>query len=283
MSDLQMPASRDFGWALKPVSSSYFDIHKRENGQFCVVLNHALLRGVSTEMIHWWFRNFTQLKVRLRSVPVYEDQHVPAYWLWHPIDHLSAELSGNLGPGKIAQPGSLIHIREAMQYDRYGWKHPVNTKLKVFYVGQDGWAMGKILPIIGPIMMLRIHFKDAFQDGQHIGVHYHYEVVIGTGANNPVARFINSRITGKFGPEFFGAWHRHNVIEVGTFENFLPALFAQKDDVHSLEYSPEMNPQPPLPETQKGFDQSLFKRRFEAFSNTETPHSVLEYDSPSFL
>lgn len=283
MTDLQMPANRDFGWALKTVSSSYFDIHKRENGQFCVVLNHALLRGVSAEMIHWWFRHFTQLRIRLRNVQGYEDQQVPAYWLWHPMDHLSAELSGRLGPGNIAQPGCFIHIREAMQYDRYAWKYPVDTKLKVFYVGQDGWAMGKVLPVFGPVMMLRVHFKDVFHDGQHIGVHYHYEVVIGANASNLVARLINSRITGKFGPEFFDAWHRHNVIEVGTFENFLPALFEQKDDLNSLEYSPEMKPNPPLPEAQQGFDQSLFKRRFTAYSKTESPHALLDYDSPSFL
>ncbi|MEO0809474.1 MAG: hypothetical protein AAFW82_02330 [Pseudomonadota bacterium] len=55
MSNLQMPAAREFGWSLKPISSSLFDICKRDNGQFCVVLNHALLRGVRAEMVHWWF------------------------------------------------------------------------------------------------------------------------------------------------------------------------------------------------------------------------------------
>ena len=123
---------RGFGWALKPVSSSHFDIHRRGNGQFRVVLNHALLRGVSAEMIEWWFLNFMRLKVRLGDVPGYEGQKVPGYWLWHPIDHLSAELSGTLGPGGVARPGCAIHIREAMQYDHYGWKYPVDTKLKVF-------------------------------------------------------------------------------------------------------------------------------------------------------
>lgn len=205
MTELQMPAPRDFGWTLKPISSSHFAIHKKNNGQFCVVLNHALLGGVSAEMIHWWFLHFTQLKVRLRGVPGYENQQVPAYWLWHPVDHLSAELSGKLGPGNTPKPGCSIHIREAMQYDRYGWKYPVDTKLKVFYVGSDGWAMGKALPVIGPAMMLRINFKDVFEEGKHIGAHYHYEIVIGASGNNPLARFINKRVTGHFSPEFFEA------------------------------------------------------------------------------
>ena len=67
MMSQQMPAARDFGWALKPVSSSHFEIHQKDNGQFCVVLNHALLRGVSAEMIRWWFLNFTRLMVRLEG------------------------------------------------------------------------------------------------------------------------------------------------------------------------------------------------------------------------
>ena len=283
MTKLTMPAKRDFGWSLKPVSSSHFDIHQKDNGQFCVVLNHALLRGVSAEMIAWWFQNFTRLKVRLRDVPGYEGKQVPGYWLWHPIDHHSAELSGSLGPDGVAKTGCSIHIREAMQYDRYGWKYPVDNKLKVFYVGPDGWAMGKALPLIGPVMILRINFKDVFKDGQHVGVHYQYEIVIGATGDNPVARFINKRITGAFGPEFFAAWHRHNVIEVGTFENFLPALFAQRDDLSTLEYARDMKPDLPSPASQQGHDKALFEKRLSGYRNTKTPHQYQQYQSASFL
>lgn len=283
MTKLTMPAERDFGWSLKPVSSSYFDIHQKDNGQFCVVLNHALLRGVSAEMIAWWFQNFPRLKVRLRDVSGYEGKLVPGYWLWHPIDHHSAELSGALGPGGVAKTGCSIHIREAMQYERYGWKYPVDSKLKVFYVGPDGWAMGKALPFIGPVMMLRINFKDVFEDGRHVGVSYQYEIVIGATGNNPVARIINKRITGAFGPEFFAAWHRHNVIEVGTFENFLPALFDQRDKLSSLEYARDMNPELPSLESQHGHDRVLFEKRLSGYVNAKAPYEYQQYESPSFL
>ncbi|MEO1397707.1 MAG: hypothetical protein AAFU56_02420 [Pseudomonadota bacterium] len=280
---LVMPAERDFGWALKPVSSSYFEIHEKDNGQFCVVLNHALLRGVSAEMIAWWFLNFAKMKVRLRDVPGYEEQEVPGYWLWHPVDHLGAELSGALGPDGVAKTGCSIHIREAMQYDRYGWKYPVDTKLKVFYVGPDGWAMGKSLPVIGPVMMLRINFKDVFEEGQHIGAQYHYEVVIGATGNNAIARAINSRITADYGPEFFAAWQRHNVIEVGTFENFLPALYAQRGSASTLEYAREMNPDLPSPDTQDGFDKALFQKRVAGYKKSPYPHAFQRYSRKSFL
>ncbi|MEO0498686.1 MAG: hypothetical protein AAF141_15220, partial [Pseudomonadota bacterium] len=133
MTQLTMPAPRDFGWSLKPNDSAFFDIQKRPNGQFSVVLNHALLRGVRAEMIHWWFLNFTRLSVQLPDTHGFEGQQVPAYLLWHPQDHLSATLKGKTAPDGTPQHGTKIHIREAMQYDRYGWQYPVDASLEVHY------------------------------------------------------------------------------------------------------------------------------------------------------
>lgn len=283
MSKLQMPRERDFGWNLKPVASSMFDMVLRDNGQVCVVLNHSLLRSVTAEMIHWWFMNFTNLKVRLSGVPGYEGTQVPAYLLWHPVDHVSATLSGNLGPNGAPQPGCTIKIQEAMQYDKYGWKYPVDQALKVQYVGKDGWAMGKVLPIAGPVMLLRIHYKDVYEASRHLGVHYHYEVVIGVSGNGFVSRFINNRITANFGSEFFAAWQRHNVIEVGTFENFLPALFKQREALSDLHYAPDMNPIDLSDNAQAAFAADLFEERLAGYRQTDNPHAFQQFTSASFL
>ena len=282
MTKLIMPPARDFGWQLKPLESSHFAIHERENGQFCVVLNHALLRGVTAEMLHWWFMNFTQLKVKLEDVPGYKGQVVPAYLLWHPSDHLDATLSGNLGPGGTPQPGAKISIKEAMQYSKYGWKYPVNNTLLVFYCGTDGWAMGKQLPLLGPMMMLRIHFKDVFENNTCVGVHYHYEIIIGVTSTNPVGRLINNRVKAHFSPEFFEAWQTHNVIEVGTFENFLPALFAQRQDGNLLHYRTELNTAP-SPAGQEGHDRGLFEERVAGYKHSNNAHEHQGFAQPSIL
>ncbi|MEM7473342.1 MAG: hypothetical protein AAGF55_04120 [Pseudomonadota bacterium] len=281
MTQFTMPKARDFGWALKPNASAHFHIQKRPNGQFSVVLNHALLRGVRAEMIYWWFLNFTRLSVHLRDTPGYEGQHVSAYLLWHPRDHLSATLSGKTAEDGAPQPGTKIHIREAMQYEKHGWKYPVDAALTVQYVGTDGWAMGKTLPVFGPVMMLRIHYRDVFDGDAHLGAHYHYEIVIGASANNPVARFLNGRLSSEFGPEFFEAWQRHNVIEVGTFENFLPVLFAQMDALSTLSYSRDQDPAPQG--AQEGHDQALFDARVKGFADATDPYVFQAYDKPSFL
>ncbi|WP_415404672.1 hypothetical protein [Tateyamaria sp. SN3-11] len=181
-----MPPPRDFGWPLKAPETSHFEIMQRDNGQFMVVLNHALLRGVSAKMLAWWFQTFTRLQVTLEGVPGYEGQTVPAYLLWHPSDHFNATLKGKTGPHGAPTAGrTRIHIQEAMQYQTYGWDYPVNTELSVTYVGDDGWAMGRILPVFGPVLMLRIHFRDVVQGDTHLGVHYHYEIVIGGTRQRP--------------------------------------------------------------------------------------------------
>ncbi|MEM8490083.1 MAG: hypothetical protein AAGC91_08155 [Pseudomonadota bacterium] len=282
MANLNMPPAREFGWDLKPIESARFAIHQRANGQFCVVLNHALLRGVTAEMLHWWFLNFTNLRVTLEDIPGYEGKTVPAYLLWHPSDHLDASLSGNLGPGGVAQPGASIEIKEAMQYLKFGWKYPVNNKLRIFYCGCDGWAMGKQIPFFGPVMMLRIHFRDVFENDVCLGVHYHYEIVIGVSSASILGRVINDRVKAHFSEEFFEAWQTHNIVEVGTFENFLPSLFAQREQGNQLHYEKGLNNAPSVA-GQSGFDEVLFAERLEGYKRATDPHEYQGFLRPSFL
>lgn len=283
MADLIMPAERQFGWELKPTSSTYFDIHQRDNGQFCVVLNHSLLRGITSEMLYWWFQRFQNMTVTLDDVEDYEDQVVPAYLLWHPSDHLSATLKGKTDTHYLAKAGDTIHIREAMQYKTYGWKYPVDKELSVFYCGPDGWAMGKKLPFLGEAMVLRIHFKDVIDNGQIIGVHYHYEVVIGLNANNFITRNINKKITGEYDPEFFETWHLHNTIEVGVFENFLPALYSQRETHDALHYAKGMNPNFPSTTTQQGYDRAFFEARLQGYKDAQNPYAYQKYSEKTIL
>lgn len=282
-SEFKMPEAREYGWHLKPTSSTRFEIVEKENGQFCAVLNHSLLRGVSSEMIAWWFRNFANLKVTLTDTPGYENKTVDGYLLWHPSDHCSAALTGELGPGGVAQAGAQIVIQEAMQYEKYGMRYPVNTALSIFYCAGDGWAMGKSLPLIGKVMCLRIHFRDVVENEAVIGCHYHYEVVIGASGNNPLIRALNRKIIGDYSPEFFEAWHLHNTIEVGTFENFLPALYAQRENLSGMSYSAEMDPAQGFARAQSAFDQSLFEKRASGFKDAADPFAYQAPESPSFL
>ncbi|MEM9404409.1 MAG: hypothetical protein AAGA81_00075 [Acidobacteriota bacterium] len=281
MAELVMPTARAFGWDLKPTSSTHFAMETRASGQFAVILNHSLLRGVTAEMIHWWFLHFPSLRVRLRDVPGYHEEFVPAYLLWHPTDHVSATLSGVLGPGGTSRAGAKIHIQEAMQYDTYGLKYPVDTTLEVLYCEDDGWSMGLVLPLFGKVMVLSIRFKDVVDRGKHLGVHYHYEIVAGLGSRDPISRFVNRKVTGHYTQEFFSAWHLHNAIEVGTFENFLPALYAQRSSPDTLTYAPEMNEAPSGVARQTGYDPALLERRREGYRNTKNAFAFQSAEAPA--
>lgn len=285
MKKLIVPQERLFGWVLKDKSSVYFGRAKNKSGQMCVILEHSLLRGVTTEMIAWWFENFPNLEVKLDDIEGYENQKVPAYLLWHPSDHISAHLTGELGPNNTAQAGVKIHIKETMQYKKYGLKYPVDNALKVFYCENDGWAMGKQVPFLGKMMQLRISFKDVYEEGQFIGVHYHYEVVAGTNKKNPLAKFVNRKIVGQYDADFWDAWITHNTIEVGVFENFLPALYAQRDDLENLHYSKSMNPitEELSKQTQTGFDKKLFEERLKGFEKSTNAFEFQRGEEQSFL
>ncbi|MEM7183847.1 MAG: hypothetical protein AAF518_23285 [Spirochaetota bacterium] len=283
MTELKMPMERRFGWKLKQNSSTHFGIHQKPNGQFCVVLNHSLIQGCTSEMIHWWFLNFPNLRVKLKDIEGYENTSVQGYLLWHPSDHHSVSLHGNLGSGNTAQPGAKIHIRESMQYTKYGWKYPVDNKLKIFYCEPDGWAMGKEIPIFGKAMVLRIHYKDIYQGSRIVGVHYHYEIVIGVGGENPIAKIINKKISSNFSPEFFEAWQLHNAIEVGTFENFLPALYQQRNKLDSLVFSKSMNCTTDAENNLTGYDKALFEERLKGYQNASNAHQYQGYMDSSFL
>lgn len=278
-----MPPERQFGWNLKPTNSTEFEIIEKPTGQFCVVLNHALLRGVTSEMIFWWFQNFPNLKVTLKDISGYEEQVVPGYLLWHPSDHCSADLNGRLGPNNTSRAGAKIHIREAMQFNTYGLKYPVNTQLEIFYCAPDGWAMGRSIPFFGKAMCLRIHYKDVMENGEVLGVHYHYEVVIGVNGTSPIAKRINQKITQSYSPEFFDAWRLHNTIEVGVFENFLPALFAQYKSGSALQYETSMDPMASMNSVQSAQDPELFRARVEGYKATHDPFGYQSPEEASFL
>ena len=282
MAKFEMPKERLFGWKLKPVESTYFDVGVKPNGQLNVVLNHSLVRGCTTEMIHWWFRHFANMSVRLEDVVGYEGQRVPAYWLWHPQDHHSAELGGKTDGGCLTS-GSTIHIREAMHFAQHGMKYALDSLMRVPYFGRDGMTLNRRLPMLGHLLYARIHFADVEEAGRIVGVHYHYEIAAGLNGTDPVSRFVTSRVKSKFSSAFFEAWHRHNTIEVGVFENFLPALWEQRDTPDDLVYAKSMNPDLPDPSTLKGYDEALFGRRVAGHAAARDSFEYLAPTDATFL
>lgn len=283
MAKLIVPKERKFDWKLKPLSSVSWGRVKNKSGQLCVVLGHSLLRGVSTEMLIWWFKNFPNLQITLVDVEGYENKKVPAYFLWHPSDHISVSLKGRRGPNNTAQAGSKIHIKEVMQYKKYGIKYPVDQTVSVFYFENDGWGMGRKIPIIGTLLFLRISFKDVYDHEKLIGVQYHYEVVAGTHKQNFIASKINNRILDHYQEEFWDAWITHNTIEVGVFENFLPPIYQQRNNLEQIYYSKDMNPISEPSISLSSYNEKLVKERLAGYEKSTNAFTYQRGLEQSFL
>jgi len=102
---MQLPKKREFGWALKPLSSAKTSVNVMENGQIEVLIEHEVIKGVTTEMLEWWFVHFIKLKV------IKEGVTYPAYFLWHPYDHIAVSSDG----GAIMRAGDGVRIQECFQ------------------------------------------------------------------------------------------------------------------------------------------------------------------------
>ncbi|MEM7131583.1 MAG: hypothetical protein AAF702_35040 [Chloroflexota bacterium] len=280
---LQMPAERKYGWELKPVSSSYFSLETKSNDQLNVVLNHALVRGCTSKMMLWWFQNFGNLQVRLVDVEGYEEEKVPAYFLWHPSDHIGAHYRGRLATDGTLQMGGSILVQEALQYKTHQFAHTVNQTMTVPYLAHDGMTLNKRLPIVGNVVFGRVHFKDVVENSQVIGVHYHYEFIAGPSSGNLFTPIIRRRLQQMFSDDLFSVWHQHNVEEVGTFENFLPALYAQRHDLDNLHYEKSMNPGLSSPTTQTGFSKELFESRVSGYKSARDGYEYQDGLAPTFI
>lgn len=123
----KLPESRNFGWKLKPFESAKTSITKLPTGQTFVTIEHGLLKGVTCEMLVWWFNKFTTLKVEVNAI-VY-----PAYLIWHPHDHIRVD--GIAATPELMQKGDKLHIVE--YFDR-NHKYSIDNTSDVDKLDKNG-------------------------------------------------------------------------------------------------------------------------------------------------
>lgn len=104
----KLPPPYDFGWTLRDVSSADVVQTALGDGRREILINHAPLTGVTTEMLEWWFQNFD-------GVARFRGREIPAYHLWHPRDHIQVTFARGR-EGRVA-PGQQIKIQEVFARD----------------------------------------------------------------------------------------------------------------------------------------------------------------------
>ena len=207
MAKLALPEPREYGWTLKRLSSAKTTVRRDSVGGIDIEIEHSILRGVSVEMLAWWFQH-------LDKELMFRGEKLPVYLLWHPYDHVSVEATRD-GAGRIAA-GSTLHVHEVFGRDaRFVVK-------EAFGVHRwDSGGIGLHLEVPGVrLAQLDHEFRDV--DG---GVRYHTRAHL--GAPGVLGALVNALVIPlKFDDDKIGAWLTHNVEEVGNFENFLPELYA---------------------------------------------------------
>lgn len=206
----RLPPPQDFGWTLRPVSSADVVQTQLGDGRLEVLINHAPLKGITTEMLEWWFQSFD-------GMAHYRGRSIPAYHLWHPLDHVGVKFDRG-GMNRVA-PGCTISIQEVFARDP---QFEVNVTAVIHRWDRRG--VGFHSDVLGH----RISELDHVFTDTPAGVDYRSRLRFGAG-HGPLRGLINGLVVARrLSPALATAWIRHNIEEVGCFEAFLPELHAAR-------------------------------------------------------
>lgn len=177
------------------------------DGRVYCWIRHDVIRGVTPEMLVWWFKN-------LEGTVMIDGIAYDRYRVWHPRDHLFAKYArksadGTVGVGSVihlaemldARPDYLVHIyTEITKLDETGYvHHPRMHGLKLAEMKYEFKA---------------VRGGTRYSNSLTVG----FRGILGRLLNPFIHRFVFDEARGK-------AWIKHNVEEVGNFELFLPKLF----------------------------------------------------------
>src|SRR5215204_1602004 len=199
-----LPLVRPVVWPLRPTQSAQSTVELLPDGRRRILIRHADLRGVTPEMLAWWFAH-------VEGDVEYASRRWPRYLVWHPLDHVAYEVVKRTAEGRVG-PGARLHVVEAFQ------RNP-RTLLDTFV---DVERIDAEVAIIARNVLGRciLRLVNTFQPIQS-GTRYVTQMTIGMpnvagslGAN----RVLRSRILG--GATAL-AWARHHIEEVGNLEHFL--------------------------------------------------------------
>ncbi len=203
---------RDLPWQLPDYTQAKSEYKILEDGRIQIHIEHLPLKGVSPEMVSYFYRVLPISTVNLNGV------NYPLYHLFHPSEHGKIEvrqpaIDGSVGMGV----GALVARQE--------WFGPYNSKGagRVMAMSKDGM---RVKP-----EMLGLHFGEIthrFEKSEQ-GTRYQLDSII--GSDLPVlGPVINYYIRHKmFNKKMLAQWLRHQVQEVSSLPFFLPQLYAQKN------------------------------------------------------
>ena len=205
-----LPIICPIAWEFRSLTSAETSFTVLEDGRLEIVVKHAVLKGVTPEMLHWWFGN-------IEGTMEYTGRIYPRYLVWHPLDHISFRVVQPAPDGTV-NAGARIRIVEAFGHD-------LNNLV-------DAIAIVEKRDLTGAAMVKRLLGMEVFRLENHFmlvdgGTTCTTRMVVGSASllgrllfNRTVRPRLFSNAKGK-------AWMKHQVEEMGNLEHFLPTLYAQ--------------------------------------------------------
>jgi DAPG hydrolase PhiG domain len=207
---------QDANWIGKPVSSAHWGIETLEDGRLHCWIEHELVEGVTPTMLAWWFRN-------MEGTMEYQGHRVERYRVWHPRDHIAVRYAKRCANGEVGV-GSVLHIREMLGGDP---RYAIDTLSEIHRLDEGGFEHRPTWNgmTIGRMVYCFEHAREGAVEGAVEGTRYRNSLTI--GIEGALGRLINPLIRRfVFDTARAKAWIKHNIEEVGQFENFLPELYA---------------------------------------------------------
>ena len=202
-----LPPPLDVEWPMKSWQDAELEL-RYERAHMILTIEHEVVRGVTPEMLDWWFRHIGgEMEV--------DGGTYARYRVWHPLDHIDWQLV----EGDTAHVGVGAKFRIVEAFDRNpAWL--VDSVETVTKLDETGIRLER--HILGSEVFSLEHWFEPADGGTR------YRSRMELGADTVFGRLLFNRVLRPFvfsdlmGP----AWLKHNVEEVGNFEHFLPGLFA---------------------------------------------------------
>jgi hypothetical protein len=214
----KLPEPRTFNWKMKGMDSAVTEFNIDSDGVYHLHIKHDIIKGVTPEMIEWWFRN-------IGGTMEYDGKIYPRYLVWHPIDHIHWKLKKIGENGKVGV-GSKFQIVEALNGNM---DYLINTVDTVTKLDRSGIVLS--LRILGIEVFKLVHNFIPHP----MGTKYVSNMTV--CSSHFLGRLLLNKIIRRylFTKEMGHAWLKHNIEEVGNFEFFLPQLYlAENADSTSL-------------------------------------------------
>jgi hypothetical protein len=189
--DARQPVPRP----LRSLESARITLTELQNGRRRILIRHEELKDVTPQMLAWWFSHVV-------GKTEYAGRRW-AYLVWDPIhsEVLNTAIAGAVTPRR--------RVREAFQLDVRGNVECVDSQVAIISGRLLGLNVLRLVNSFTPTTTGTL-----------------YETDITIGSNSWIGCLgLNHLMRGRVLAEDPRAWVRHHIEQVGTLENFLPALY----------------------------------------------------------